>query len=420
MLFEKTGLLLIGAVLAGLSTVVTDAQAIPAYARQTGQTCSTCHFQHYPTLNEAGRDFKASGYTDMGKGKQDKIEKDDISLPGILNASLFLKLRYQKTNGVELAGERTTNSGEWQFPDEFSLLFGGRVSRNIGFFFEGQLAEPDEPFLANLKIPFVFDAGSGQVSVIPFTSQDLGAAFGFELLNTGAVHNIKPFEHGQESSAQQYLGTDSAAEGVALVYYQRLFHVNVTKWSPNHVAGGRGQANGKPSATYLRAAVTPTVKDWDLGFGTQVWSGSAETDDGTGAGTVTRQDTKAWAVDAQLQGSVGALPLGVYLSHAVARGTAAGGTPNLFNANPNNKKATAIAAELGVVPGKVTLMLAYLKGDTGDVTNSGDNAVTFGGTYQIVQNVQLQLQYSKRSGSLYNTSQTFGDQLFTFMFSAGF
>jgi hypothetical protein len=394
--------------------------AIPAFARQTGNDCSTCHFQHYPTLNEVGRDFKSGGYTDMGKGKQEKIEKDDISLPGILNTSLFLKLRYQKTNGIELPGERTTNSGEWQFPDEFSLLFGGRISRNIGFFLEGQLASHDEPFLANFKIPIMFEVGDSQIGVIPFTSQDLGASFGFELLSTGAVHNIKSMEHGAESSAQQYIGTDTSAEGLALIYYHRLFHINVTKWSPNHAATAEGRANGRPSATYLRAAATPAIKDWDLGFGVQVWSGSAETDDGAGTGTVTKLNTKAWAIDAQAQGKVGNLPLGVYLSHATAQGTATGATPNLFNTNPNNKKATAIAAELGVLPGKATVMLAYRKGDTGDVTNSGDNAFTLGGTYQIVQNVQLQLQFSKRSGSLYRSPQEFGDRLFTFMFSAGF
>jgi len=416
----QTTLVLAWTSAAFLLTAVTEANAIPAYARQTGNACSACHFQHYPALNEVGRDFKAGGYTDMGKSKQDKIEKDDLSLPGILNTSLFFKLRYQKTNGIEAAGERTTNSGEWQFPDEFSLLFGGRISKNIGFFLEGQLASHDEPFLANFKMPFMFEVGNSQIGAIPFTSQDLGVAFGFELLNTGAVHNIKTMEHAAETSAQQYIGTDTSAEGLALVYYHRLFHVNVSKWSPNHAAGAQGLANGKPTATYLRAAATPAVGKWDLGFGAQVWSGSAETDDGAGTGTVTKLNTKAWAVDAQIQGEVGKLPLGIYLSHATAKGTAPGATPNLFNANPNSKKGTVIAAELGVLPGKATLMFAYRKGDTGEATNSGDNAVTFGGTYQVVQNVQLQLQFSKRSGSLYNSPQQFGNQLLTFMLSAGF
>lgn len=417
-------LIMLAAALASSFFAAAPSHAIPAYSRQTGNTCSTCHFQHYPALNEFGRDFKAGGYTDMGKQLKIEKENEDISLPGVLNASLFFKLRYQKTNGTDAPGVRTTNSGEWQFPDEFSLLFGGRVSRNIGFFLEGQLSEPSEPFLANFKIPFMYDVGASKVGVIPFTSQDLGAAFGFELLNTGAVHNIRSMEHGEQTSAQQYIGTETAAEGAAFVYYQRLFHVNLTKWSPNHVAGGKGLANGKPTASYARAAITPVFKDWDLGFGGQMWSGSSNIDDGTGTGTVTPLDTKAWAVDAQAQGKVDRFPLGIYLTHAVAKGTPAVGTPNLFNSNPNGKKATALAVELGIVPSKATLMFAYLKGDTGEATNSGDNAATVGGTYQIAQNAQLQLQYSKFSGSRYSsdnpTPSATGDRLMTLMLSAGF
>lgn len=399
--------------------IASPSHAIPAYARQTGLACMECHFQHYPTLNEFGREFKAGGYTDMAKNA-DKIEKEDLSLPSVLNASLFFKLRYQKTNGVDAPGQRTTNSGEVQFPDEFSLLFGGRVAKNIGFFLEGQLADHNAPFLANFKMPFMFDVGNSKVGVIPFTSDALGAAFGFELLNTGAVHNIKPFEHGGDTSAQQYIRTDTEAEGVAFVFYDRLFHVNLTKWSPNHVAGAQGRANGKPKANYVRAAYTPVVGNWDLGFGIQSWTGSAETDDGTGGGTVATIDTKAWAVDAQAQGMVGTLPLGIYLTHAVAKAAPVGGTPNLFNANPNNKKATTIAVELGILPNKATVMFGYRKGDTGDVSNSGDNAWLVGGTYQIAQNVQLQLQYSKYSGNLYDNPQPFGNQLTTLMLSAGF
>lgn len=398
----------------------TDSHAIPAYARQTGMACMECHFQHYPSLNDFGRDFKAGGYTDMGK-QAGKIEKEDLSLPEVLHSSLFFKLRYQKTNGEELPGQRTTNSGEFQFPDEFSLLFGGRITKNIGFFLEGQLAEPSAPFLANFKIPFMFDVGTAsKAGVIPFTSDSLGVPFGFELLNTGAVHNIKPFEHGRDTSAQQYVAGEYPAEGVAFVFYNRLFFVNVSKWSPTHVAAKQAQAHGKPKANYLRAAITPVVKDWDLGFGAQWWGGSAEIDDGTGTQTVAKVNTKEWAVDAQAQGMVGKLPLGIYLTHAVARGTSPGDTPNFFNINPNDRKATAIAAELGIIPNKATIMVGYRKGDTGDVTNGGDNAWLLGGTYQIAQNVQLQLQYSKYRGSLYDNPQPLGDQLMTFMLSAGF
>ena len=70
--------------------------------------------------------------------KQGKIEGDRLSIPDTLNASMRLKARYQKSNGADtdvIAGD-STNSGQWQVPEEFSLFFGGRVAENVGFFFE--------------------------------------------------------------------------------------------------------------------------------------------------------------------------------------------------------------------------------------------------------------------------------------------
>ena len=98
------------------------AEAVPAFARQTGLACNTCHFQHYPTLNAFGRAFKAGGYTTVGG--QSMVEGDMLALPATLNASLVTKIRYQKTNGSD--NTVATNEGELQFPDEAALLLGGR------------------------------------------------------------------------------------------------------------------------------------------------------------------------------------------------------------------------------------------------------------------------------------------------------
>jgi hypothetical protein len=395
--------------------IPTESQAVASFARQTGQACNTCHFQHYPTLNEFGRVFKANGYTLVGK--QGTVEGEKLSFPETLNASLVMKLRYQKTNGDTTAGQRTTNDGELQFPDEFALWLGGRVSNNIGFLLEGQLIDPDASFMASFKMPFMFDVGRIKAGVIPFTTDALGAAFGLELLNTGAVRNLRTMEHRKDISAQQYIGTATAAEGFAFVVADPRYFVNLSKWSPNHAAVANGLQNGSPSATYLRAAVTPRAGNWDLGAGFQSWSGAAYVG---AAASVTEKETKAWAVDGQAQGAIGDLPLGIYLSHAVANGTTAGGTANLFNGNPNDRSATAIAAELGVVPHKATVLIAYREGDNGNVANNGDNAWTLGGTYQIVQNIQLQLNYTKYSGSAFDTLPATGDQLVTFMLFGSF
>jgi hypothetical protein len=353
-------------------------------------------------------------------GKQGLIEGEQLSLPEILNASLFTKIRYQKTNGTDAdPSMRSKNSGELQFPDEFSLLIGGRVADNIGFFVEGQLADHDEPLIANFKMPFVYDAGAVKLSAIPFTSGDLGASFGFELLNTGAVHNMKASEHGEETSAQQYIGTTTAAEGVAFVLYNPMYHVNLTKWSPNHVAGS---PNSAPTSTYVRGAVTPGLQGWDFGFGFQVWSGGSRQSDGT---VLTDVRTEAVAIDAQAQGEVSGMPLGVYVTHASAKASdQTGGPLNVFNDNPNKKTATTLTAELGVIPNRLSVLLGFRKGDTGADEHSGDNAITVGANFKIRQNVMFQVMHSKYSGSLYDSDNTnappTGTALTTFMLTAGF
>ena len=397
--------------------VPTESQATANFSRQTGQACASCHFQHYPLLNEFGRAFKAGGYTLMGK--QGTVEGENLSIPETLNIGIVSKIRYQKSNGPKVAGTHNKNDGRWDIPDEFSVLIGGRISPNIGFFLEGATIEA--PFLAGFKMPFTYDVGSVKAGVIPFSSGEHGASFGFELLNTGAVKNQKMAEQGADISAQQYITGAHAARGAAFVVSNPQFFVNLTKWSPGHVADHMSA----PNATYLRAAVTPRVGNWDLGAGLQSWSGSAEVGPSS---AVVLNDTEAWAVDAQAQGAVAAMPLGIYLSHAKAAATSATGTPNFFNSTAGNKdkSATAIAAELGALPRKATLILAYRKGDNGNVTKNGDNALTLGGTYQIVQNMQLQLTFASRSGSAYDagspnmTTGGNGDKLTTLLLFGSF
>src|ERR1700719_3709949 len=56
-------------VLAALTIVgfTQPAQALPSFARQTGQPCGTCHTD-YPALTPFGRRFKLLGYT-VGGGQ---------------------------------------------------------------------------------------------------------------------------------------------------------------------------------------------------------------------------------------------------------------------------------------------------------------------------------------------------------------
>src|SRR5690242_7602146 len=50
--------------LLALLTSTTKAQAVPAFAAQTGEPCQTCHVGGFgPQLTPFGRNFKMNGYT---------------------------------------------------------------------------------------------------------------------------------------------------------------------------------------------------------------------------------------------------------------------------------------------------------------------------------------------------------------------
>jgi len=395
----------------------SESEAVPAFARQVGVSCTTCHFQHFPALNAFGRAFKGSGYTMIGS--QGTIEDKGLSLPVVLNASLVTKLRIQKTSGEDTkTGTNVDGIGEFNFPDEAALLIGGRATEHLGFLLEMQMLDPDAPAFATFKMPISFSAGDGHLAVIPYVTDSLGAAIGFEVLNTGAVRNARTSEERTAVSAQQYIGTATPAQGFAFVYYTDLFHVNASLWGP----AGPGNASIKTLSNYLRVAATPQVAGWDLGFGGQLWAGTTELGDAKSAHTFdptdevydptapattnTKLDTKAMALDFQAQGMAGSMPIGVYLTYGSADGTSTGSTPNRFNSNPNARTATALAVELGVLPNWSTVSLAYRMGDNGKATASTDNAVTIGATYQIVQNVQVQLTHMMLSGSANEDTST--------------
>jgi len=94
-----------------------DAKAVPAFAREMGVSCNTCHFQHFPLLNSFGRAFKASGFTMISAPL---IESDHFSMPANLDLAVFSNLRYQDSSGEKETGMTppTSNEGEWVIPAE--------------------------------------------------------------------------------------------------------------------------------------------------------------------------------------------------------------------------------------------------------------------------------------------------------------
>ena len=392
-----------------------EAAAVPAFARQTGMACTACHAQHFPILNSFGRAFKASGYTMMGA--QGKVEGDHLSIPDTLNASIVLKVRYQDSNQAgPVAGatpatakvSQNVGGGQWQFPDEFALLLGGRISESIGFVFEGNMLGGQ--LAAGLRVPITFDMGGAKLSVVPFTTDAMSAQMGYELSSGGVFRANRWAEHRREVSAVQYNadrgGDGGAATGVALVAQNDMGYINLTKWtasvlaSPNSAFGPGGDWD----SSYVRIAATPTVGDWAMHVGVGAASGSSYSNAALGV-----VDTRQTFFDLQAQGEVAGKELGVYFQHAKA--PAGRGVTNAYNGsicaigavcNPD-RKATTLGADYSVIPHVLSVGLAYRGADTGGAAaTNGDDAWTITGVYDLYQNVALHLNYSSYSGSNHN------------------
>lgn len=418
---KKIVLTLAGALAA--TAFAPQAAAVPSFARQTGMACSACHFQHFPVLNSFGRAFKASGYTMMGA--QGKVEGEHLSIPDTLNASMLIKLRYQKSGGNGVAGDvisgTTTNSGQWQLPDEFSLFFGGRIAENIGFLNEISLAGVTTTagaVAAQLRVPIVFDVGGTNLSVIPFISDTGSVAYGYELASTGMVRALRWSEERAAISAMNFIGINSGpATGLAFVAQNDMGYINLTRWAPVFTANGT--AARQLRSNWLRVAATPTVADWAMHIGLGISSGTnwrGATPAGvtvTTLGAVTavpstsgvQVDTKATVLDFQGQTQLAGKDFSLYASYAKAPGQAAATViKNMWNANVNSKTAWAIGADYSVIPNVLHLGGSILRGDNGTALGfNKDNAWMVQGIYDLAQNVALHAVYKRNSGSRYVT-----------------
>lgn len=104
----------------------STANAVPSFARQTGFTCSTCHTIP-PRLNRYGMMFKLKGYTE-GKALADIPAGNGYTITKFNPVSVrVLSYPYSKRRGEDK---------EVIFPDEFMIVFAGRITENIGAILE--------------------------------------------------------------------------------------------------------------------------------------------------------------------------------------------------------------------------------------------------------------------------------------------
>src|SRR3984957_11553432 len=99
-----------------------DADALPSYARQTGQQCAACH-NGFPELTPYGRLFKLNGYTFTGG-------QSELPPLAVMVVSSFTHTQAGQPGGAA-PGYGVNNNFSL---DAVSLFYGGRIAPNIGAF----------------------------------------------------------------------------------------------------------------------------------------------------------------------------------------------------------------------------------------------------------------------------------------------
>lgn len=117
--FVKRLATLIG--LAGVLWPATPAMAIPAFARQTGQSCVACHAGgQFPELTPYGRMFKLTGYTIGERG-------NPLAFMGVVDAT-------KTRNNSDGAGGFLSPEDGKVIADFASIFAGGKINEHIGGF----------------------------------------------------------------------------------------------------------------------------------------------------------------------------------------------------------------------------------------------------------------------------------------------
>ena len=393
-----------------------EAAAVPAFARQTGMACNACHAQHFPVLSNFGRAFKAGGFTMMGA--QGVIEGEHLSIPNTLNAGILLKAQYRKTNGAKKVYEsgtplttKTTNDGKWMMPDEYGLFFGGRLA-DTGTLKVGTMIEHDMSALVGFRMPVVTDVGGVNLSVIPFTTDALGPFYGYTESSTGLNRAVRWNEHHADISAHRYVGVATdAASGFTFMAKSDMGYVTLTRWAPS-----ANMVDQSLSLNMLHVGVTPNISGWDTVITGEVISGTSRSADAQTNVFIDGSEYKATGLTAQSHGEISGLPTGLYATYAnTPKSTAT--KVNAYNSSTvNDSKAFTIGADVSVIPNTLHVGAAYRNGKPN--TAKTDNALSLMATYDIAQNMALQVTHSRYSGTKYNTAQANGTQQTSFLLEA--
>ncbi|TLS66944.1 hypothetical protein FEF65_08245 [Mariprofundus erugo] len=305
----------------------TTSEAIPAFARQTGAACLSCHFQTFPAINAFGRAFKMGSFTDVGE--QALVEDDNLSIPSVLNATVVIRGNYTNTATTGL-----TSNGAWAVPSETPILIAGRIGSNSGAFVEfanGGAGAAAGVTVGNWQFINSFDMGGFKIGAGMHNSGFGGSAI-MEVSNVFGQHSGKLA--GGNLSAINAAGFNAATIGAGMWVGNEMGNLQLSLVAPQ---AAQGTNVGLKFARLVRGVLTTELGGFDtlIGFGSVTGTaGRPATVPVGGVAGVGPVPMDLLFVDVQAQGEIGDMSLGIYGDFANAKGKtstdAAAAIPNNF------------------------------------------------------------------------------------------
>jgi len=363
------------------SIAPTTSEAIPAFARQTGAACLSCHFQSFPTLAPFGRAFKEGAFTDVGE--QALVEDDNLSIPASLNMTLMFRPQFNitKVSGAAVAATNVTTKSIAATADQV-MMIAGRIGTNTGAF-----VEYDGTF-ANQQLLHSIDMDSFKV-ILSYYNAGFGEDSGLQLMSVWGQHG--GLLNGKGLSINNSMGAAGNTVGISASVANEMGAITI-----GGVDASGNQGNSWSLAPMVRAQAFFEVGGMELGVGAIVVSGQ------NALATGAKQDAKRFGIDAQLQGELGDTQFGLYADYAKAKAGSAA-VANLYNASTvSSRDGYSIRGTIKPFH-NIVAMIGVGQDKTGVVKTSKLSA---GLEYELYQNAVINLTYSANKTGTVKTKTT--------------
>ncbi len=409
-----------------------NAQAVPGFARQTGLECMMCHTQNQTKLNRFGREFARSAYTMSSEsGAQSLIDGEalGLSIPSVLNMSLMLKGRIEKSDGAingkgnvlesKVDGEKIdSNRGIYEFFKTSTINVAGRVANNVGTIIE--FREKEGKAIFGGKIATAFETGSGYSGLAVYSTNNYGPFSGIESYNTGLYKPLRQFENHKLTNAAQASDLGSGpATGLQLYYGGENLFVTLGAYVPIH--NNDGIDIGDSMIPFARIAYEQPLGDLTLTVGAFGISGTATASNttfypalsGLIPDALVGVKKEAYGFDLQLEGVILDIEtLMTFVAVPKNKTTLSDASLMVYETKPlsdsvygepEDAETAAYSVDLSIHPWpSLGFKVAYLTADdSGPHTYELDkidvkdkDAVTLGFDYSFRQNVLLTMEYS--------------------------